>query len=108
MNDGKVPFVAKLSLVLGILTLLGIGGSVALGLLFPGLGMINLIRNLAFPLALGALVCGILARQRIIRDGLPGRNIALAGLVMGAASIAMIVLLTVGVALFFLIFLPMH
>ena len=64
------------------------------GHIIPGLG--------GFTIALIAVITGYLARKQIRESGEKGMGIATAGLIIGAAHLALIVLLIIGVL--FLVF----
>ncbi|GEM_PF-4137261 len=97
----KASRLANASLLLGIGSMVGLIMAIVLGFLVEDLGMVSLFR-MVIPLAFAAVVFGVLARQKIAEEGLPGLGIANTGLYLGIVCLVIMGAIFLVVATLFL------
>lgn len=101
VRDGSAPKTAKLSLFLGIGSVVALILSIVGGLAVESWGIINLFRSFVSPLSLAAIIVGFLSRRKIAEEGLEGYRAATTGLVLGIISIALVILTMIAAIVFF-------
>jgi len=100
-SDKSTTKLALVSLYLGIGSLIVLVLSIVLGFLVEAIGIVSFF-GVVSVLALAAIVLGIIARQKIATEKLPGKRIANTGLIMGLIALFLSVLLRFAVFLFFI------
>lgn len=100
-NDKSTPKSAIVSLYLGIASIFVLLLSIVLGFLVESIGIVSFF-NVVFVLALAAIVCGIIARQKITTEKFPGIRTANTGLILGLIAMFLSVFLRFAVFLFFI------
>jgi hypothetical protein len=100
-SDKRVPKIAKVSMYLGISSLIVLLASVVLGFLIESIGIVSFFSAVSI-LALASIVCSIIARSKILADKLRGIRTANAGLILGAIALSFTIFLRIAIFLFFI------
>lgn len=97
----RAPRIAIVSLSLGIGSFVVLLVSVAVGFLVESIGIVSFL-GVVTVLALGAIICGIIAWKKAIKENLPGKRAATIGLIFGGLALFLTVFLRIAVFIFFI------
>jgi hypothetical protein len=100
-NEKQTPKIALAAFYLGIGSIVALIASVLLGILVESIGVVTFFSAVT-PLALAAVVCGLIAKNKIIAEKSAGQSTATIGLILGALVLVIIVVFRIGVFLFFI------
>ena len=103
LQENSVPPAAKAAFYLGVGSIGALVLALVAGIFCASLGVLPLFRSIVTPLSLAAIVFGLLARKKIAEEGLQGQREARLGLLLGVASLGLVVLATL---LSLIIFIP--
>jgi len=101
-NEAIIPQIAIASLFLGVSSLILLVVSFGLGIYVKWL-TISDVFGLVFVAGLAAIICGILAKNKIKKERLPGNSITNIGLILGSIAVFLTVLSRFAI---FLLFVP--
>lgn len=100
--SGKDIGVACWSKLLGIVSLIAVPTAFGLGYLFQQLGIMTFLRALVMPLALAAVVTGLVSMNKAGENCGTARKNGRLGFILGLVSLGTAALIMVAVMLFFL------
>ncbi len=99
--QGKKPKSALVALILGISSVILIPVVILLSIKYETIGLVNLFRNLVFPVSIAAIIMGAVGRRSTATDRFRGKSAANMGLILGAVTFGLAVVTITIVALFF-------
>ena len=100
-HEHQIPKIASTAMYLGLASLVVLLASVVLGFLVDSLGIVSFFGVVAL-LAGAAIVCAVLAGNKITAAKLPGRRTAQTGLILGIVTLLLTIFLRILVFLFFI------
>ena len=100
-SDKRTPKIATAALYLGIGSLIVLMASFVLGFLVESIGIVSFF-GVVSVLAVAAIVCGIIARNKITTEKLPGKRTANIGLILGGIALFLTIFLRIAIFLFFI------
>ena len=100
-SDQRAPKIATAALYLGIGSLIVLLASFVLGFLVESIGIVSFF-GVVSVLALAAIVCGIMARNKIATEKLLGKRSANIGLILGGVALFLTIFLRIAIFLFFI------
>ncbi|MDD2371284.1 MAG: hypothetical protein PHQ32_04710 [Firmicutes bacterium] len=100
-NNQQIPRIAITSLFLGISSLIILILSFVIGILVTEIGIVSFF-NFVSIVGVAAIICGILAKQKIKKENLPGSSIGNIGIILGAIAIFLTIFLRFAIFLFFI------
>ncbi len=96
----STPKIAKVALYLGIGSMVAMLLSILTGWLIEVIGFVDLFRGIVIPLSIVSIVCGIIARRRIVAEGLEGLRSATTGMILGIITLSLVLIIMVAVFIF--------
>ena len=100
-SEKRTSKIATVSLYLGIGSLIALLTSLVLGVLVESIGIVSFFGVVSI-LALAAIVCGIIAQNKIDAEKLPGKRVAINGLIFGVVALLLTIFIRIAIFLFFI------
>ena len=97
----QTPGLALASMYLGIGSLVAFLASILFGFLVESIGIVDFF-GVVFALAAAAIVCGIIARNKIAAEKRSGKRTAMIGLILGGIALFLTFVTRVAIFLFFI------
>lgn len=101
LKDRQASKIVIVSFFLGIGSIVVLAASFIIGILVESIGVISFF-GVVSVLALAAIVCGIIGRKESITKNLPGKRLAITGIVFGAIALLLTIFFRIAVFLFFI------
>ena len=101
LKDQQASKIAVVSFFLGIGSLVVLAASFVIGILIESIGVLSFF-GVVSVLALAAIICGIIGRKESVTKNLPGKRMAITGLVFGAIALFLTLFFRIAVFLFFI------
>ncbi len=100
-NSKQIPKIAIVSLFLGVSSLILIVLSFLLGIFVESIGIVSFFGFVSV-LGIAAIICGILAKQKMKKENLPGMSIGNIGIIFGGIALFITIFLRFAIFLFFI------
>lgn len=101
-REGSNLKLSLLSLMIGLGSIAGLLISVILAFTVEVIGAVSLFRGLVLPLAVAAIVVGVIATNKTPADNLKSRRQARLGIILGAVTFGIIILVMLTAVLLFI------